>query len=127
THMIPWEFPLLMIVPALALDLILQRSSAWHPIVGGLVTGVVFLLTLIAVQWPFANFLMSPIARNWFFGTAYMDFSTPPTSYYGMYEFFPHEPTPIEFWRRMIIAALITCLMTWLGLRAGRAMQKVRR
>jgi hypothetical protein len=127
THMIPWEFPLLVIVPALAIDLILQRASAWRPIVGGLVTGVVFLLSLIAVQWPFASFLMTPLARNWFFGTAYMDFSTPVESYYARFEFFPHEPTPMQFWRAMMIAALVTCLMTWLGLHAGRAMRKVRR
>ena len=127
THMIPWEFPLLVVVPALAIDLILQRVSAWRPIVGALVTGFVFLLTLIAVQWPFASFLMTPLARNWFFGAGYMDFSTPAGSYYASYEFFPHEPTPQLFWRGMIIAAFITCLMTWIGIRAGRAMQKVRR
>ena len=28
THLIPWEFPLLILIPALAIDLILQRSSA---------------------------------------------------------------------------------------------------
>ena len=127
THMIPWEFPLLVIVPALAIDLILQRASAWRPLVGGLVTGIVFLLSLIAVQWPFASFLMTPLARNWFFGTAYMDFSTPVDSYYARYEFFPHEPTSVQFWRGMIIAALITCLMTWVGVLAGQAMRKVRR
>lgn len=127
THMIPWEFPLLVIVPALAIDLILQRASAWRPILGALVTGLVFLLGLMAVQWPFANFLMSPLARNWFFGAGYMDFSTPAESYYASNEFFPHEPTAFLFWRGMIIAALITCLMTWIGIHAGRAMQKVRR
>jgi hypothetical protein len=127
THMIPWEFPLLVVVPALAIDLILRRASAWRPIVGALVTGLVFLFALIVVQWPFASFLMTPLARNWFFGAGYMDFSTPVGSYYASYEFFPHEPTPMLFWRGMIIAALITCSMTWIGLRAGRAMQKVRR
>jgi hypothetical protein len=127
THMIPWEFPLLVVVPALAVDLILQRASALRPIVGGLVTGLVFLFTFIAVQWPFASFLMTPLARNWFFGTGYMDFSTSPDSFYARYEFFRHESTPVQFWRGMIIAALITCLMTWVGLRAGRAMQRVRR
>jgi len=127
THMIPWEFPLLVIVPALAIDLILRRASAWRPVVGALVTGLVFLLTFMAVQWPFASFLMTPLARNWFFGTGYMDFSTPVGSYYASYEFFHHEPTPMLFLRGMVIAALLTCLMTWIGLRAGRAMQKVRR
>jgi hypothetical protein len=126
THLIPWEFPLLIMIPALAIDLILRRSSAWRPIVGGLVTGPVFLITFIAVQWPFANFLMTPLARNRFFGTAYMDYSTPPQSIYARYEFLYNESTP-QFWRRMLVAALISFLTMWVALHAGRAMQKVRR
>ena len=127
THFIPWEFPLLIVVPALAMDLILQRSSAWRPIAGGLVAGLVFLITFMVVQWPFANFLMSPLARNRFFGAQYMDFSTPPQSFYARNEFFFNESTPQQFWRGMLIAALISCLTMWVGLRAGQAMQKVKR
>jgi hypothetical protein len=127
THMIPWEFPLLVIVPALVLDLILQRATAWRPIVTGLVTGCVFFATFIAVQWPFANFLMTSSARNRFFGAAYMDFSTPPQSLYARHLFIPAEATAVQFWRGMVLAGLLFCLMTWIGLHAGRAMQKVRR
>jgi hypothetical protein len=126
-HFIPWEFPLLVVVPALAIDLILQRARTWRPIAGGLVAGFVFLIALVAVQWPFATFLMSPLARNRFFGAGYMDFSTPVESLYARNEFFFNEATPQQFWRGMLIAALVSCLMMWLGLRAGRAMQKVRR
>ena len=35
THFIPWEFPLLLIVPAVAIDLILQRTEGWRPILRG--------------------------------------------------------------------------------------------
>ena len=125
THLIPWEFPLLVIVPALAIDLILQRSSAWRPLAGGLVAGLVFLITFMAVQWPFATFLMTPLARNRFFGTEYMDFSTPAESLYARHQFYVNESQ--QFWPGMLLAAFISCLMTWLGLHAGRAMQKVKR
>lgn len=127
THMIPWEFPLLVVIPAFVIDLILQRGSAWRPIVGGLVTGFVFLITFVAVQWPFANFLMTTLARNWFFGTEYMDFSTPPQSIYARNEFFYNESTPQQFWRSMLVAAFISCLTMWVAIHVGRAMQKVRR
>src|SRR2546427_3570395 len=40
THFIPWEFPLLVIVPACAIDLVLQRTGGWRPLVRGLVTGL---------------------------------------------------------------------------------------
>jgi hypothetical protein len=33
THFIPWEFPLLLIVPAFVTDLILQRTKEWRPLV----------------------------------------------------------------------------------------------
>jgi len=127
THFIPWEFPLLMLVPACAVDLILQRSDRWRPIVRGFVTGLVFLVTFAAVQWPFANFLMTPLARNWFFGADYMDYGTPPRSAYARHVFVLRDATPAQFWRGLIIAGLICCVTGWIGVRAGRAMQRVRR
>jgi hypothetical protein len=126
THFIPWEFPLLLVVPALAIDLMLQRTEGWRPIVRGLTAGIVYLMAFIAAQWPFANFLMTPYARNWFFGTAYMDYSTPEHSLYARNLFVPNEG-PAQFWRGMLIAALVSCLMMWLGTHAGRAMQRVKR
>ena len=72
THFMPWEFPLLIMIPALVIDLILQRTAAWRPLARAPVTGLAFLAAFIVVQWPFANFLMSPLARNWLFGAAYM-------------------------------------------------------
>ena len=64
THFIPWEFPLLMVVPACLVDLFLRRTAAWRPLVRGALCGVLFIGVLAAVQWPFANFLMTPAARN---------------------------------------------------------------
>ncbi len=126
THFIPWEFPLLVMVPALVTDLMLQRTAARRPIVRAPAIGLAFLVTFVAVQWSFANFLMSPLARNRLFGTAYMDFSTPPTSLYARFEFVPPD-TPLQFGRGMLIAAMTSCAMTYAGLHAGRAMQRVNR
>ncbi|PYP35457.1 MAG: hypothetical protein DMD48_14265 [Gemmatimonadetes bacterium] len=118
---------LLIVVPSLAIDLILQRTDTWRPIVRGPATGLAFLATFIVVQWPFANFLMTPLARNWFFGTEYMDYGTPPRSAYARNVFVTREATATEFWRGMLIAALIACLMMWVGVHVGRRMRKVRR
>jgi hypothetical protein len=126
THFIPWEFPLLLIVPALVTDLILQRTSSWRPLLRGPVTGLAFFATFFVVQWPFANFLMSPLARNWFFGTTYQDYGTPPTSLYARFQFIPPEP-PSQFWWGLAIAIVTTCVMTYGGIHVGRAMQRVRR
>jgi hypothetical protein len=127
THFIPWEFPLLIIVPAFVTDLILQRTATWRPLLRAVIVGTAFLAVFIAVQWPFANFMMTPAARNWFFGSGYLDFLTPPRSPLARYEFFYREPTAAAFWRNMAIATLLAWFMAWIGVHVGRAMQKVRR
>jgi hypothetical protein len=127
THFIPWEFPLLLIVPAFVMDLIMQRTHAWRPLVRALVVGLAFFAVFVAVQWPFADFMLSPAARNWFFGGHYLDFATPPRSPLVTFEHFYREPTPMLFWRGMLFAALMAWFMAWIGMHAGRAMQKVRR
>jgi hypothetical protein len=125
THFIPWEFPLLIIVPAFVLDLILQRTASWRPLVRATVAGLAFFAAFVAVQWPFADFMLSPAARNWFFGSGYLDFATPDFSPLATYEFFYREPNAAQFWRGMAQAGLMACFMAWLGIHAGRAMQKV--
>ena len=126
SHFIPWEFPLLVIVPAFAIDLILQRTTTWRPVLRAMAAGVAFLGVFIAAQWPFASFLMTPLARNWVFGTDYMDFSTPARSLYARFLFIPPEAA-LQFWRGMFVATITSCVMVWLGIHTGRAMQKVRR
>jgi hypothetical protein len=126
THFIPWEFPLLLIVPAAVIDLLLQRTASWRPLTRGLLIGMAFFATFVAVQWPFADFLMSPAARNWFFGTMYMDYGTQPSSLYARFQYVPDVPSS-RFWTVMLVAFVTACAMTYIGLHAGRAMQRVRR
>ena len=126
THFIPWEFPLLVVVPAFVTDLILQRTSHVRPAVRALLTGVAFFATFFLLQWPFANFLMTPGARNWFFGTESRDYGTPATSLYARFEFVPPERADVLF-RGLSAAVIISFLMAYAGILAGRAMQRVRR
>jgi hypothetical protein len=127
THFIPWEFPLLLIVPAIVMDVIMQRTAAVRPLLRSLAVGAAFLAVFVIVQWPFATFMQSPAARNWFFGSGYLDFSTPPRSPLATYQFFDREPDAMLFRRNMIIALAVAWFMAWLGMHAGRAMQRVRR
>ena len=127
THFIPWEFPLLLIVPAVVLDVILQRTGGWRPLVRAVAGGLAFFAVFVMVQWPFASFVLTSSARNWFFGGGYLDFATPPRSPLARFEFFYREPDPSQFWRLMLIAAAMSCFMMWIGLHGGRAMRTVRR
>ena len=126
THFTPPEFPLLLIVPALALDLVWQRTGSWNASKQALLSAAVFLAVFAAVQWPFADFLMSPASRNWFFGTGYFGYNTRPNSFYARYLFAPPE-TAAVFWREIALAFSISAVAIRLGTACGNAMQRIRR
>jgi hypothetical protein len=133
THMVPPPFPLLLILPALAIDLVLRQAGSaagWKRVVLALVLGAVFLAVFVPVQWFFAKFLISPQADNWFFvgnrvwsyGNQLGDWTT-------------------RFWRvnpsdsdanlltlpAMSLAWALAAATSWLGLLLGGWMRKVQR
>jgi hypothetical protein len=127
THMVPLPFPLLLIVPAFFLDLLLpifKDAPKWQQAVFG---GVAFLAILIAVQWPFATFLMSSMARNRFFSTTDFPYFALPTSPTVRHVFVHWEQTPLEFWRNMGLGFLFSVASMWAGIYWGGWLKKVRR
>ncbi|PWT99654.1 MAG: hypothetical protein C5B51_26610, partial [Terriglobia bacterium] len=126
TQFTPPEFPLLLIVPAFVLDLLWARTARWGLWKQSLVSAAVFLLVFAAVQWPFADFLMSPAARNWFFGTKYFGYNTNPVGRYAQYQFLPLG-TPADFWREAGLAFLISTVMIRVGLGYGARLGSIRR
>lgn len=127
THFVPLEFPLLIIVPAVLLDLLWPRIAAWHKWLQAAAGGALFLFAFLAAQWSFAQFLLSPASRNWFFGTNYFPYFDHPNSYSARHLFFPVERTRLEFWTGMVEALIVAILSTRLGLAWGDWMRKVRR
>jgi len=67
THMVPPSFPLLLVVPALGIDLLLRRTGRRHDWLLAIGLGVAFVAVLLSVQWFFSQFLLSPAARNFVF------------------------------------------------------------
>lgn len=127
THLIPMGFPLLLIVPAVVVDLLLQRleqRSLWFKAIW---VGPAFLLSFLAVQWPFANFLMSPAARNWVFGTAYFAYGDPAGFLYDPYQFSVGEKTIAAFVVTMVIAFIASILTARFGLAWGNWLRRVQR
>ena len=92
-----------------------------------MVIGTVFFGAFVLVQWPFATFLMTPLARNWVFGTTYVDFSTPPNSLYIGNTFVDDDGGLLRFLLGMLIAAVLSVVTSWVGLRGGAALCKVKR
>jgi len=126
TQFIPPEFPLLLIAPAFVLDLLWQRVQNRHLWRTAAISAVLYLGILLAVEWPFASFLMSPAARNRFFGSMYFWYGLPPTSYMAR-NMFLSDGTPAEFWRGIALALLLcTLAMRW-GLSRGAWMRDIKR
>jgi hypothetical protein len=127
THMVPLPFPLLLVVPAFFLDLLLpifKDAPKWQQAVFG---GVAFLAILIVVEWPFATFLMSSMARNRFFSTIDFPYFALPTSPTVNHIFVHWEQTPAEFWRNMGLGFLFSVASMWAGIYWGGWLKKVRR
>lgn len=122
---LPPDFPLLLVVPALAIDIAMQRMaggrrSDW---VLAATIAVVFLAAFLAAQWPFADFLMTPWARNDFFVSHRMDYSVPPQIQERWYRINP----PDDLASGLPIALVIGFVSARLGLWWGNWMSRVQR
>jgi hypothetical protein len=126
THFVPAKFPILIFVPALALDLLWQRTRAWKPWKVALVSGFLFIAVLTIVEWPFANFLLSKASENRFFGTMYFDYNTRPNGYDRLRQFFNPDHGFKLYWG-LLRAAICASVSTWIGLSFGRWMRSVQR
>ncbi len=127
THFVFPYFPSLIIVPAVCLDLLrgyFRTRSSWSK---SALLGISFLITLLAVQWPFANFLMSPHSRNWFFATADFPYYWLPTSPSVRHLFFAWEPTQMRFLEGLVIALIAAILGSRIGFGWSGWMRSVRR
>lgn len=63
--LIPPRFPLLLLLPALAIDVCTRRFGTRA--VAAVACAASFLSIFVPVQWWFASFLLSPAADNWIF------------------------------------------------------------
>jgi len=126
-YMAPVGFPVMMIAPAIVLDLLWTRMARWNGWVQGAIAGVAFLTSFVLVQWPFADFLMSPLSRNWVFGTHYQFYMMSPAPPGARSEFFAYETTRAAFWRGMAIAAVTAMATSRIGLAVGAWMRRIQR
>lgn len=125
-HMVPPLFPLLLIVPALAIDVLLQRRegkrTSWRD---ALLIGAAFLALFFVAHWFFSEFLISPASRNWFFaGGQQYDYSSTPDPYRS--QFWQQDTDPLTL-RSLGIALLLAIVSSGAGLWRGSGLSKVQR
>jgi hypothetical protein len=134
----PPDFPLLLVAPALVIDLLMRRAAARGrrgadsaPSAGGgirdwglaALLAVAFVVTFVAVQYPFADFLVSPWARNDLFGSHRMDYGVPPEIQERFYQLNPPDNLAVG----LPIAIAIGFVSARFGLWWGSWMARVQR
>jgi len=129
THMVPPPFPMLLVIPAIGVDLIIRRlrgrANDW---VQALAVGVAFVAVLFVVQWTVAPFLISARSENFLFGASRWDYSSRP------------GPFEHQFWNTadgllgakspalwLSVAAVLGTLSARIGLAWGNWMTRVKR
>jgi hypothetical protein len=130
-HLLPPPFPLLLVLPALAMDVLLhvlpgrggRAASGSQALEAGLAFSAIFVLA----QWLFAGFLLTPSADGWLFagGGRHWPF------------FLRIDPSArAAFWHtaddelslaRAALVALLAVLSTGAGLWLGARLKRVRR
>jgi hypothetical protein len=127
TNYQPLMFPVLLFIPALAMDTILHRvkRNDW---IKSVFLALAFVVLLALVQYPFSGFLLeSPNARNWFFGSHSWYYGANPNWEYR----FKFAPWELQSWGSLLqqlgIAVVIGVLASRLGLRWGKWLGMVKR
>ena len=111
---LPPPFPLVLVVPALAMGWVFppdrRRVAPWRYAIAG----IVFVATFTATNWAASVFLSSPLAFNRFFGGIY-----PATVFEATLR--PVTPlSPDAVSAALIVAAIVVSTIgTWAGHRAG--------
>ncbi len=127
THLIPPDFPLLVVAGAIVFDLVRRWMAQWGRWAQSVALGGAFLVGFVAAQWPFADFLMSPMSRNRIFATNQFPYMMQPMWAPVRHVFVLTEHTPGQFWGRMALALAVAVVTTWIGLGWGEWMQRVKR
>ncbi|TAD85798.1 MAG: hypothetical protein EAY75_10355 [Bacteroidetes bacterium] len=127
THFQPQPFPTLLFLPALIIDLTMNKPS-WHFAKKAALMALGFVAVLLLVQYPLSGFLLeSPWSRNWFFGGYSWEYNNNP-EWPGRYKFMPGEADPLGTLAKWCGAAIgIGFLVAMASQRWGTWFTKIRR
>jgi hypothetical protein len=130
TRMVPPLFPLLLVVPAAALDTLLRRSGRQHDWLLAALLGGVFVAVMLAVHWFWSGFLMSPAARNFVFAADQWSYTDRlgPWRYRYWHLDGPNDTFAlVPFLRGLGIAVVLAAASARLGLWWGNGMARIKR
>lgn len=127
-HMVSLHFPVLLIFPAFVLDLIFPRIKDWNKWAQAAIEGLLFVVVLLAVSWPWGTFLVTSMAaRNWVFGTQQFAYFLDPTLASVRNVFYQGDATRTIFLIKMGITVIAGIISTRIGIAWGNWLAKVKR
>ena len=124
THMVAPPFPLLLVVPAVAVDLLMRRAGPHHDWTLSVLLGLAFVALFFVAQWFFTEFLLTAHARNSLFGVDQWDYSSRLGPW--RYRFWNIRADPVTA-PGLAIAAGLAVASARLGLWLGNGMARVKR
>ena len=131
THMVPPPFPYLLIVPALAIDLLMRRWGRGHDWELALVLGLSFVATFFVAQWCFADFMLTPYGRNAIFAADSWDYNIRPGpwqhNFWALDRDATGAPSAALLFQGVFLAGVYAVISSRVGLWLGTAMQRIKR
>jgi len=125
-HMMPPQFPLLLIVPALLMDIFKlwadRRTLPLRP----LMQGIGFVVAFLPAQWFFAQFLLSSKADNWFFAGGGRHWPYFLKIDQARVMFWSTDRDPLNF-EAVLISVLLAIASAWVGFGIAKFLSQLRR
>ena len=123
THMVAPPFPLLLVVPAIAIDIIMRKfRNDW---LRATLIGTSFVLLMLAAHWWWGEFLLSPVARNAVFAGDQWDYNIRPGPW--QHQFWNTAPSLPAFVLGIGAAVATAIVTSRVGLWIGSGMARVQR
>jgi hypothetical protein len=127
TFFVPAEFPHLLIIPALVMDVLMRRFGRGRDWRLAFALGISYFAVFSATQWLFSYFLMSPYSQNAIFGTHYYGYNLSKDSYTYRRAYYPWDASTWDLWRGLAWALVFAVASSRVGLWWGRWMRSVQR
>jgi hypothetical protein len=119
----PPDFPLILVVPAVLIDLAMRRVGRGRDWTLSLILALAFVAAFLVAQWPFADFMMTPWARNRIFIADRMPYSVVPAFQARWYTLNPPDDLAVG----LSIALALAYMSARCGLWFGNWMARVQR
>jgi len=124
TNMVPPPFPLLLVVPAVVVDVVMRRIGANRDWLLAPLVGVGFLAVLFVTQWFATWYLISPGSENFFFGAQRWNYDSLPGSFEHQFWNIGNDPLTVG---KLAFAALLATVSARLGLSWGNGLAQIQR